>query len=91
MPSNGCGLFGTLSKVHTWACGEPPVYEACCNEHDLAYEQAEDETDREWADKQFLRCMKGRGYPVWGHIFFVAVRYGGWLTWPKRWIMGLFD
>lgn len=49
MASNGCGLFGTLSKVWRVVSGGAPPFEACCDEHDLAYEQIENEADRRWA------------------------------------------
>lgn len=90
MASNGCGLFGGLSFAHRKVYGAAPAYEVCCDEHDLAYEQADTPAERKWADDHFLRCMRARGYPKWGAVFYGVVRYGGWLTWPKRWVCSLF-
>jgi hypothetical protein len=84
MASNGCGLFGTLSKVWRVVSGGAPPFEACCDEHDLAYEQIENEADRRWADKHFLRCMEAHGHPASGKVFFVLIRCGGWLSFVLR-------
>lgn len=85
MASNGCGLYGGVSALWWLLTGSAPPFEACCHEHDLAYEQIESEADRRWADVHFRRCMLARGYPVIGRLFYVAVRFGGWLTWINPW------
>lgn len=82
--SNGCGLFGTLSKIAD-LFGKHLPFAGCCDEHDLAYEQIETEADRRWADAHFLRCMVERGYPWIGIIFWIIIRAFGWLSFVFRW------
>ena len=72
-----------LTTLILLAAGAPP-FEACCDEHDLAYEQIENEADRRWADKHFLRCMEAHGHPASGKVFFVLIRCGGWLSFVLR-------
>ena len=78
MAPNGCGTSGTVSRVWRACFGSLPPFEACCDEHDLAYEQVESVADRAWADDHLRRCMAARGYPVLGVLFQVAVRLFGW-------------
>jgi len=83
--TNGCGLFGELSKVWKLFSGSFPPFSLCCDEHDLAYEQVNSEEDRLWADVQFLRCMNANAYPKAGYICFSIIRLFGWLALlPKR-------
>lgn len=84
MSSNGCGMWGALSKAWRKLSGNLPPFEGCCDEHDLAYEQIETEEERAWADKQFLRCVQARGYPVTGFAMTSVIRAFGWFTWIKR-------
>ena len=78
MASNGCGMAGNVSRAWRALTGSLPPFEACCDEHDLAYEQVVTEADRAWADWHLRRCMAARGYPVLGLLFQVAVRLFGW-------------
>ncbi|WP_164561994.1 hypothetical protein [Nitratidesulfovibrio vulgaris] len=87
MSANGCGRYGTLSRVWRGMTGTLPPFEGCCNEHDLAYEQAETEADRRWADDHFRRCVVARGYRVTGVVLWLLVRVFGGLpshTQPRR-------
>lgn len=93
MPSNGCGMTGLLSKSWKLATGTLPPFEACCDEHDLAYEQVETLEDKAWADDHLRRCMAASGYPALGVVFQAAVRSFGWLAIFKerslRWLVSL--
>jgi len=80
MPSNGCGMSGAISRAWKAATGDLPPFEACCDEHDLAYEQVETPADKAWADDHLRRCMAARGYPVLGILFQLAVTLFGWLA-----------
>ena len=80
MSTNGCGHWGTVSIIWDALTGQRPPFHGCCNEHDLAYEQAETDDDRAWADKHLLRCMKRRGWKYTGYAFYAAVRLFGWIA-----------
>lgn len=75
-----CGFFGTLSKVWFVVTGKLPPFEVCCEEHDLAYEQIEDEEDRIWADAHFARCVERNGWRKLGIACHALIRRFGWLT-----------
>lgn len=78
MASNGCGHWGTVSHVWLVATGRRPPFEGCCDEHDLAYEQATTAEERAWADAHFRRCTARHGYHVSGAMMWAAVRiFGG--------------
>ena len=77
---NGCGVTGGISKLWRLVTGQYPPFEECCLEHDLAYEQAPNASDRLWADSHFLRCMTVNGWPKLGAIFFIGIRAFGWLA-----------
>lgn len=78
--ANGCGITGLLSIVWKWCSGHLPPFESCCDEHDLAYEQIESESDRAWADAHFQRCVEAKGYKLPSYVMFILVRYVGWLA-----------
>lgn len=90
--SNGCGWAGELSMAWQYVTGKRPPFELCCDEHDVAYEQAKewDKTisdfgshykRRKVADKHFLDCMKRNGHPIKGYVFYGIIRAFGWLAW----------
>ncbi len=75
-----CGFFGTLSRAWRLVTGHLPPFEICCEEHDLAYEQVENEADRIWADAHFMRCIDKAGWRKLGYILLLLVRCFGWMT-----------
>lgn len=66
---------------------EALLFEVCCEEHDLAYEQIETEIDRVWADAHFIRCMQKHGYKNLGYFFNFLIRMFGWLSFIVKWII----
>lgn len=79
--TNGCGGFGTLSKVWKFITGKLPVFEACCDEHDLAYGQGGPKYWRLWADNLLRDCLIDKGHPALGWACWLAVRSCGWIFW----------
>ncbi len=80
MSANGCGIWGEFTKAWAFLFHASPPFEACCDEHDLAYEQVETAADKAWADEHLRRCMAGRGWPVLGAVFQVVVTLFGWIA-----------
>jgi len=81
--SNGCGAAGGISRLWRWLTGGPPPWEACCNEHDLAYEQGGPAAWRAWADALLRDCMIRRGWPVRAWAYWLVVRALGWAFWKR--------
>ena len=81
MPPNGCSggvswFYGAMLKRDV-----PFLY--CCDEHDLAYEEGGNRTDRALADRRFRDCVSESGRPIRAWLFWAAVRLGGWWWWQK--------
>ena len=81
MASNGCGAAGSISRAWRALTGSLPPFEACCDEHDLAYEQGGTAEVRKWADGLMRDCMTRMGFKTRANIYYVAVRTFGWLFW----------
>jgi hypothetical protein len=76
-----CGFFGTFSLIWVKLTGKYPPFEQCCIEHDLAYDQIENEEDRYWADQHFKRCMEIYYDKNMSWLTYVMIRIFGRLTW----------
>lgn len=68
-PMDGC----TMSPDGNWR--------ECCDEHDYHY-MARD-VSRFEADKRLGQCISRRGFPVFGVLYFMAVRVFGAGFWNK--------
>ena len=81
MASNGCGPAGVITKIWRLITRKPPVFNICCDEHDLAYEQGGAAEVRKWADGLMRDCITRMGYPMRAKIYYYAVRTFGWIFW----------
>jgi hypothetical protein len=75
--TDGCSRW----PDETWA--------ACCIAHDIAYWCGGSDRDRDYADRELMRCVNAKANGL-GNIVYAGVRLGGmpWLPTPWRWGYG---
>lgn len=82
--SDGCSAFpdGTLAEKDLW--------QKCCYQHDLAYWQGGNSTQRKQADLALKHCVIQAGEPTVANLMLAGVRVGGSPYWPTqfRWAYG---
>jgi hypothetical protein len=88
MQGNGCGFAWVPQWIKdllfNW------FFEASCNKHDIGYKKGGDSSRRAFCDLKFFKAMqsdslryKGLKYVVCvvqAHIYYIAVRAFGWLS-----------
>jgi hypothetical protein len=77
------GCSGGISKAWKLATGTAPLFEWCCDEHDLAYDEGGTAADRRRADLRLRECAAGHGCPRLAWLMWVAVRLCGWMFWER--------
>ncbi|EGJ49062.1 hypothetical protein [Desulfocurvibacter africanus] len=81
MAADGCS--GGVDWLWRVCLGRRPPWTYCCDEHDLAYEEAESLADLRLADRRLRDCLRQAGRPVRSWIYYAAVRLCGWWYWKR--------
>ncbi len=98
MSADGCsGGMDTLTRIVNRLRGagkdRPLAFTACCDEHDLFYDQGGTRKDRAFADSILRQCiadnLRKRGRSRWVRLhvpwlFWFFVRCFGWIYWGKK-------
>lgn len=65
-----------------------PPWNDLCVEHDRAYWAGGSAQQRRDADNTLMTGVVGNGYPVWGTLMWISVRFGGHPLLPLPWRWG---
>jgi hypothetical protein len=82
------GCSGGMSAFYRNVLGKRPIWEACCDTHDKAYERGGTFTRKAIADALLRDCVVSTGHVVEGWIMWGAVQVAGQPFFPSGWRWG---
>lgn len=82
------GCSGGMSAFYRNVLGKVPVWEACCDTHDKAYERGGSFTTKARADATLRDCVAASGHVFEGWTMWAAVQIGGQPFFPAGWRWG---